>query len=355
MGSGLTIDNQATRDSTNYFRGESDVTAAYLMIDFPITRKLRFIGGARLETTDINSRTLDPDDSEGQLDNTDILPSVNFIYALDETMNLRFAYTNTIARPTFRELAPYLSFEFVGDFLYIGNPDLKRSLIQNFDARWEWFLNPGEIIALSGFYKDFKDPIESFIDPTFSDDNTLRSVKNVESAKVYGVEVELRKSLGFISSSFDDFRIGSNLSIVESEVDVPQEDIDEKIANGDPNPDKTRPFPGQSPYLFNLNLTYDDFESKTSAGVFYYLFGDRLFVTGRHATPDVYERGYGSLDVKVSQGFGDHFSVSLSGKNLLNPDQRFSYKLDNGLVDEEFNYSSYKQGITFSLSISYKL
>jgi outer membrane receptor protein involved in Fe transport len=269
-------------------------------------------------------------------------------------MNLRAAFTNTLARPTFRELAPYLSFEFVGDFLYVGNPNLKRTLIQNYDLRWEWFMNPGELLAFSGFYKKFENPIESYIDPTFSDDNTLRSVKNVDEALVYGLEFELRKGLGFIDPLLNNFKIGSNLSLVKSIVDVPQEELDEKIFNGDPDPDETRPFIGQSPYLFNINLTYDNYESSTSAGVFYTLFGDRLYVTGRHATPDVYERGYGTLDFKVTQGIFDNFEVALSAKNLLDPEQRFTYHLDNGVVDEEFNYSAYNLGRTFSISISYK-
>lgn len=352
---GLTIDNQATRDSTNYFRGDSKVTAAYLMVDLPIFKDLRFIGGARLETTKINSWTLDKEDARGALDNSDILPSLNLIYSLVENMNLRFAYTNTIARPTFRELAPYISFEFVGDYLYIGKPNLQRTLIQNYDLRWEWFLNPGEIIAVSGFYKDFADPLESFIDPTFSDDNSLITIKNVESGIVYGVEFEVRKELGFLWRVLDNFKLGTNFSLIHSEINIPQEDINEKIANGDPNPDKTRPFPGQSPFLFNLNLTYDNFESQTSAGIYYYLFGDRLYATGRHATPDVFERGYGSLDIKVSQGLFDHFEISLTGQNLLNPKQIFSYHLKNGLVDKEFNYSAHRNGATFSFSISYKL
>ena len=352
---GLTIDNEAVKDSTNYFRGDSKVNAGYLMVDLPITNDLRFVGGARLETTNMESWTLDENDEKGSLDNTDILPSVNLIYAFNETMNLRLAYTNTIARPTFRELAPYQSFEFVGDFLYQGNPNLKRTTISNYDFRWEWFVNPGEIIATSFFYKDFKDPIESYIDPTFSDDNTLRSVKNVDQAKVYGMEFEIRKNLDFIAPWLGNFKIGTNFSLVHSEVDVAQEDIDEKIANGDPNPDKTRPFTGQSPYLFNLNLTYDNYDSKTSAGIYYYLFGDRLYVTGRHATPDVYERGYGTLDIKATQGFGDHFEISLSAKNLTDPIQKFSYMLENDNVSKEFNYSAYKRGTTISLSLSYKL
>lgn len=351
---GLTIDNEAVKDSTNYFRGDSEILASYLMLELPITNRLRFIGGARLETTLMNSWTLDSDDAKGSLDNTDILPSLNIIYALNENMNLRFAYTNTLARPTFRELAPYLSFEFVGDFLYVGNPNLKRTLIANYDVRWEWFMNPGEIVALSGFYKDFTNPIESYIDPTFSDDNTLRSVKNVDEALVYGLEVELRKGLGFISSALQNFKVGSNFSLVESVVDIPQEELDEKIFNGDPNPDKTRPFIGQSPYLFNINMTYDNYETATSAGVFYTLFGDRLFLTGRHATPDVYERGYGTLDFKVTQGVFENFELALSAKNILDPEQIFSYRLDNGVVEKEFNYSAYNMGRTFSVSISYK-
>lgn len=351
---GLTLDNQAAKDSTNYFRGESEIFAGYLMFDLPISNRLRFIGGARLETTLINSKTLDKDDSVGKLDNTDILPSLNLIYSFNETMNLRFAFTNTIARPTFRELAPYLSFEFVGDFLYMGNPNLKRTLVENFDLRWEWFIAPGELLAVSGFYKEFTNPIETYIDPTFSDDNTLRSVKNVDKASVYGLEFEIRKNLGFLSQALHNFKLGSNLSLVKSLVDVPQEEIDEKIYNGDTDPEKTRPFIGQSPYLFNINLTYDNYETSTSAGVYYTLFGDRLFVTGRHATPDVYERGYGSLDLKVSQGVFNNFEVSLAGKNLLNPKQIFSYRLDNGVVDKEFNYSAYNQGTTFSITLSYK-
>lgn len=352
---GLTMDNEAVKDSTNYFRGDSEIMAGYLMIDLPITQSLRFIGGARIETTNMNSYTLDPDDETGNLDNTDVLPSLNLVYALDPTMNLRLAYTNTLARPTFRELAPYISFEFVGDFLYIGNPNLKRTLIDNYDIRWEWILNPGEIVALSAFYKNFHNPIETYIDPTFSDDNTLRSVKNVDEAVVYGVEFELRKNLGFLSPYLENFKLGTNFSFVHSAVDVPQEEIDEKIFNGDPDPDKTRPFNGQSPFLFNLNLTYDNFETGTSAGLFYFLFGDRLYITGRHATPDVYERGYGTLDFKATQSLFNNFEISLSAKNILDPEQVFSYKLDNGIVNKEFNYSAYRIGSSYSISVSYKL
>ncbi|MBN2426224.1 MAG: TonB-dependent receptor [Calditrichaceae bacterium] len=352
---GMTIDNAATRDSTNFFTGNAEIYAYYAMIDLPVFSRLRFIGGARLETTDMRSKTLDPDDGYGKIDDTDILPSLNLIYMLSGNMNLRAVYTNTIARPTFREFAPYQSFEFQGDFIYRGNPNLKRTLIKNYDFRWEWFLNPGEIMAVSAFFKQFENPLEPFIDPTFSDDNTLRSIKNVNEARVYGAEFEFRKGLGFLSSVADNFHIGTNITLVHSEVDIPEEDLAEKIANGDSNPDKKRPFAGQSPYIYNINFTYDNYKSLTTAGIYLNKFGDRLFMTGRHATPDIYERGFTSMDFKFSQGLGDKLVLSFTAKNLLNPNQVFSYQMKNDFVDKEYIYAKVSRGISTSVKITYKL
>ena len=56
-------------------------------------------------------------------------------------MNLRASYGRTLARPTFRELAPFASFSFVGGFTFIGNAELERTLINNYDfalgALWQ--------------------------------------------------------------------------------------------------------------------------------------------------------------------------------------------------------------------------
>jgi TonB-dependent receptor len=348
---GLTINNSNTRDSVNYFRGDMNVQAYYGMVDMPLTPWLRFIGGYRVETTELNSFSLDPTVERGRLEDVDWLPSFNLVFSLAKSMNLRLVYTNTIARPTFRELAPYVTFEYSGGFLVEGNPALQRTLIRNYDIRWEWFLQPGEIFAVSAFYKDFEDPILRFVDNTFStDSDKFTFINATEGATVYGLELEARKRLDFISEYF---QIGTNLSLVFSEQPLTD---DEKTANffaGDSS--TTRPFIGQSPYLFNLNFTYDNWESKTSAGIFYNIFGDRLFAVSRQGTPDIYERAYGTLDFKMSQGFGEHLTASFSVKNILDPEKKFSYRLDNGLVDKEFLYSSYKAGTSFGVSLAYKL
>lgn len=343
-------------DSSFFFTGDLNTFAYYSMIDIPLFNRLRFIGGARYESTLMNSRTQKSSDEPGRLDDLDILPSVNLIYGLQDNMNVRAAYSRTIARPTFRELAPYENFEFVGDFIFRGNANLKRTLITNYDLRWEWFINPGEIVAISGFFKKFTNPIErKFIRIGGSGDDYKIGVENVSQGRLYGTELEIRKSFDFISDKLSDLKIVSNLTLVYSEVDLPQDDYELKLIAGDSSAAKTRPFPGQSPYLFNINLIYDKYSSNTSIGIYYNIFGDRLFITGRDGTPDVFERGYGSLDVKASQGVFHNFMISFTARNLLNPAQEYSYTLKNELVNKDFIYQSYKKGVSYSLSITYKL
>ena len=111
----------------------------------------------------MNIVTKDSTYEKGELRNHDLLPSVSLIYQLKDNMNLRLVYGKTLARPTFRELAPFPSWDFANGFFFIGNPELNRTLIDNYDVRWEWFVRPCEIIALSTFYKKFHNPIERTI------------------------------------------------------------------------------------------------------------------------------------------------------------------------------------------------
>jgi len=144
--------------------------------------------------TKMNTTSGDTSATPGVLDNTDILPAVSAVYNLTDNMNIRGSYTNTIARPTFRELAPYTTFDFVGDFIFTGNAELQRTLIKNMDLRWEWFPQTGEIIAISAFYKDIENPIERIVR---LDVNRAQSVQNVAQAQVYGMEFEIRKKSKF--------------------------------------------------------------------------------------------------------------------------------------------------------------
>ncbi|MEM9935980.1 MAG: TonB-dependent receptor [Bacteroidota bacterium] len=336
-------------EDRNIYRGEQDVLGVYAMTVLPITPKLKFQGGARLEITDASTVSQDSSVAQGLLDLTDVLPSANFIYALQDNMNLRFGYTRTLARPTFREFSPFVSFDFIQDFLLVGNPNLERTLIDNFDVRWEWYPTPGEVISVSGFYKDFDKPIEKVIEPRAGGSVQELTFRNVPSAEVLGVEIELRKDLDFLGPFFESFQLGLNASLIDSKVDINQQELD-FIRSVDPERSANRPLYGQSPFAVNGELAYLNDSLGIKASVSYNIFGERISVVGG-ANPDVYEQPRGLLNVSVSKDLGNRWSARLRANNLLNPD----YKHVQEYRGVEYIYQLFNVGRTYSLSFTYNI
>lgn len=330
----------------NNYDAVQQVMAGYGMLDLSLTRRLRFVGGVRYETTEMRTVSADTTLPRGELDNRDWLPSANFVYSLTDNMNLRAAATRTLARPTFRELAPYSTFDFVGDFVFSGNAQLERTLITNYDLRWEWFVRPGEILAASTFYKRFEDPIERVI--LTSVGNNSLSVQNVDEATVYGVELEARKRLDDVAGLLRNFQVGGNLTLVQSEVSIPQAELD-VIRAADPDAATSRRLQGQSPYLVNLDVTYDNYETGTAVGLYYNLFGERLSTVSEGAAPDIFERARTMVDLVASQKVFSYFTLKFSAKNLLNAPVRFSQRFKG----QAFIYQEYETGRVFSLGVSY--
>ena len=288
-----------------------------------------------------------PSADEGKIDTKDLLPSVSFIYSAMENMNFRFSYGKTLARPNFREIAPFKNYDFNGGDSYVGNPSLERTLIDNFDLRWEWFSRPGEIYSISLFYKKFYNPIEAKI---LDGVNKVNSWANVPHADVRGIELEARKNLSVISSSLSGFVFGGNFSYIWSEVDIDSKEL-ESIRAYEPYASSTRPFQGQSPYLVNLYLNYDDENAGWSASIFYNVFGKRLATVGSVGAPDVYEKPFNMLNASVTKKLFQNLSLKISAKNILDSKvekfQEFKGK--------EFIYNSYRIGSGISLELKYNL
>src|SRR5690606_17617008 len=140
------------------------------------------------------------------------------VLALSDRMNFRASFTKTIARPNFREIADYTSFEFVGDFVYVGNPDLRRTTIKNYDLRWEWFPRKGELLAVSLFHKEMADPIERGVFSTINSGEL--QYQNAAHGEVRGVEIEARKGLDFLSERLRNWSGGFNYTWVGSSVEI---------------------------------------------------------------------------------------------------------------------------------------
>ncbi|MGH1362550.1 MAG: TonB-dependent receptor domain-containing protein [Calditrichia bacterium] len=333
--------------SVGSYTGDQRINATYLMADIPLTPAIRVIGGARLESTRMNvTNGID----SGSLNDDDVLPSFNLNYQFIRDHFLRLAYGRTLARPNFREKAPYASFNFIGDFIFNGNIDLERTLINNYDVRWEWFMAPGEIIAISGYYKDFKNPIERVIDEESGGENDVIEFRNIESSEVMGLEFEFRKRLGFVASALNNFTINTNMSFTQSEVKIPEEEL-ENIVALDPNADDTRDLVGQSPYLLNVGLTYFRPVSGSSVTLSYNTFGDRLYEIAAGATPDVFERGRHTLDLNLSQQIFKNLTLKLGMKNILDAKNTYSHDFKG----QEFIRRQYRSGRQVGLSFSYDL
>lgn len=336
---------KATKE--NSYTGYERIAAAYGMAVYDMG-KFKVIGGTRLETTDIFVESRDTSLATGSINQVDFLPSLNLIYRLNDDMNLRASATQTLARPNMRELAPFTSFDFGGDFRIKGNPDLERTLIQNYDFRWEWYTNPGELIAVSTYYKNFINPIVTAF--VLESANPLIEYTNVDRAQVYGIEFEFRKKLDFLSPSLKDFKFATNVSLINSVVDIPEDEV-AVINLNNPEKGNTRPFQGQSPYLVNASLNYNNVDMGLDAIVSINVFGRRLSDISEGANPDVYEDPRPQLDFSVSKGLTQRWGLRINANNLLNPNVQRSmrYKGNDYLIQR------FRTGRTIGMSLSYKI
>lgn len=351
--------NDETVATDAYAAGEN-LLAGYAMVDMPITEALRLIAGARVEQWDlrldaINALTgaVNPalGASRSQLD---LLPSLNLVYQLDAAMNLRASASRTVARPEFRELAAF-RFDDYRQSMY-GNPALERTTIVNLDTRWEWFPGGGEVVAVSGFYKRFTDPIEQFY---LIGSGISVEPANADDAVSYGAELEMRRSLGFLDQSLSEFSLGANLTIVRSEVSFADDEFVEVfdgISTTQYSPmiltSRSRPMQGQSPYVVNASLGYDRLDWGTSATLLYNLYGSRLAIVGTEGIPDTYETSRHTLDLNLTQRLPAGLQLRLSGRNLLDSETRFEQAFDDG---EVVGIERYRTGRSIAIGMSFNL
>jgi TonB-dependent receptor len=349
-------------DQQNSYDASQSVHAFYGMIDYHLSPKLRVNTGIRVETTDMllesailaqqEYNEIAASEFRGSLDLADVLPSFNLTYKLHEkdlsSTNLRLAASRSVARPMFREKAPYSAFDFFTQEVITGAPELQRTLVSNLDLRIEHFPYIGEIFSMSLFYKHFTDPIEQVIIATAA--NVEITWENVTQAEVYGAEFEVRKTLGFIGENWERFGIGANLTLVKSKTTISEDEL-ELIRATDHDHKETRPMWGQSPYIVNAIASYDNEELGLNMALSYNIQGPKLVLVTKGGTPDIYDQPRSNLDLTVRKRLGEHFGVGFKARNLMDPAYRKSYEYKNELYD----WQSYTVGRTFSLSFTYRI
>jgi TonB-dependent receptor len=351
-------------EPTNNYDARSSVLAGYLMTEMTFG-KLKAIYGARIEKADmfytgINSRGRRFNDAK-TLDEINVLPSVNLVYALTETMNVRGSFGQTLARPSFREKSAAQIYDPITKRFFNGNLDLEQTMISNYDLRWENFSDNADMVSLSGFYKNFDGHIEMVTYDVATDNVKPR---NAGTSRVYGVELEVRKSLDFIAPVLSNVSVGTNVTLANSEVDLKSVIINEsglsELQSRQNNAREgevvksTRPMGGQSPYIVNAYMNYSTPDGSTNANLSYNVQGESLFIIGVGAVPDVYTQPFHSLNFNLFRDFGlnknHRFTVGVN--NILGSARKDLYK---GYGDASAIYSLLKPGRTFSLTYGYTL
>lgn len=341
---GTALELEETTRPNDAYDASQMVFAAYVMADSWVLSRLRVTLGARVESAQQKMISFDPyaatlSQVESKLDDTDFLPSVNVVVKVARDMNLRLAASRTVARPQLRELAPFSFTDYFGAYEIVGNPDLSRTSIYNGDVRFEIFPGSGEVLAVSGFYKQFYAPIEQVILPS---NQGITTYRNAESARLFGAELEVRKGLGFIHPVIRELTVLANLTLVSSKVTIDPTQIGIQTNN-------ERPLQGQSPWVVNAGLDFSPEKWGTRVRVLYNIFGPRIVQVGAFGLPDVYERPRHQLDLFAAQSIGKHFDVKLTVENLL--DARWQRTQTTNAA--RYVVNEYRKGVTVFLGGEY--
>jgi TonB-dependent receptor len=343
-------------DIINTYAAYDKLYAGYVGLKIPIAEIIDIYGGVRVEDfhrTITGFYKVEKDaDNNIMNDSLDIVkdslgffPSINFKVKINDKNNLRLSYGRTINRPEFREVTGSYYEDFDLNAIVHGNPSLNSGIIDNYDIRYEWYPNHGELVSLAAFYKKFTNPIEIFQIPAGTTFDYMPY--NTEKAFSKGIELEMRKKLSFtegmpIVGFLKDLTLVFNASLINSEINT-----NKPFAR-----DSIRPMQGQSPYIVNCGLSYNKPESGLMVNINYNRVGKRIAFVGTPINPNTWELPRNSLDLTVDKLIGKNLSIKLGIKDLLNDPVHFvEYMIGNEQV--EVTKIKYVPNRKISLGITY--
>ena len=318
------------------YSAELSYNSVYAMYDHTVDSTWQFIVGARYEMYDQTTDTFDLTTGapvQGIVDEPGLLPSLGINWFYSDTQQLRFAMSQTVARPDFKEASNAVYFDNEFNVRIRGNKDLTISDVLNLDLRWEWYFgdNEQDSLSVAAFYKEMTDPIERVVQPASGTAGNTRTFQNSDKADLYGMEVEGRKE--FVLS--DDYNrtlfVSFNMAYIESEVTAANQ--------------LTRALQGQPEYTANLVIGYDDLSAGQQLTLLYNQNGQSIADVGVLGAPDVYLEPRGELNLVYRYDISDYATLKARIENLL--DEKVEYTQGSSV------FQSYEKGTTFQLGFEW--
>ena len=350
-------------EANNAYQGIQSNFATYLSEEFSLNALAKMVVGLRMERYDQFYTGVDQQEAaapgtglnyywEPVLNNFNLFPTASFIYSVNENSNLRLGAFRTVARPSFKEKSAAQIEDVLTGITFIGNLDLINTTISNLDFRYEYFFEGGQTVALSGFYKYFQNPIELVAYSAAAPSNF--QPRNVGDATVAGAEFEIRKNLGFLGMKHLEFN--SNVSIIYSAVQRDSTEYAARLASARTGEviSELRPMQGQSPYMLNAGLSYNNPKNGWQGGLFYNVQGEKLHIVGIADNPDVFEVPFHSLNFNILKNFGEdrQYQIGFGVNNIMDDTRDRLFRSYNSSSPY---FSTWAPGRTFKVSFRYSL
>jgi TonB-dependent receptor len=330
----------STGDPLNYGASEK-VGAGYLQGKLS-NEKFEVLAGARVENTNQGyylEHVVQGLPNEGSQKYTDVLPSVNLKYKLNEKTNLRASYYEAINRPSFFEIVPYRVVN--EDFTEAGNPDLKHTVAHNADVRYELFPKASEQFLVGAFYKRIINPIEFGM--VLQGQGSFYMPTNFGNATNYGLELDYTKYLYNFGIKLNYTYTNSNITTSKLfYYNNPDASSTEHVLVR--NVDQDRRLAGQAAHVANLTLLYKSIQNGVDAQMSLAYTGDRLFAVSRYVDNDIWQSGFVQLDASAEKKFGKSYVVFAKATNLLNTPVKDYVKKINPANSKAPGYQTFNNG-----------
>jgi TonB-dependent receptor len=336
------------------YTAEQDLSAFYINQLVSVTSQLDVFAGLRIESS--KQQLIDSQNGSAYepLETSDALASISANYSLSDAHKLRLGFANTLSRPDFREFSPNRYKDPVTGDIVFGYPDLDYTKINNLDFKYEWYMSYDEMFSIGVFQKDFTNPVETIVNKDTNSQGGAKIItyRNALGATSQGIEVGIRKRLNFMGSFFDNIYASSNYALINSSVQLEANSTDtfiKELTTTD------RPMQGQSSYVFNLNLGYDNPNTSRSAFLAYNEYGKRIVALGSFGAPDYYEYPFKKLDFVLNWQLNDTYDVQIKKIGYS-----FGVKVTN-ILDSDVEvrqgdavYETHKPGVGVDVSFSLK-
>ena len=313
---GLYVEN--AYDARNNYIGLEAVVAGYMLIDLKLMKRMKLTTGLRTEATanaftyfnttgvELDSFTFYPV----------ILPAVSLKYEVQRDMFIRAGYTSSIARPTLREISTFTNFDYFGDYTVTGNYRLASNptTLHNFDFRWEVYPSNKEVVAVGAFFKYLNKPIE--IASMQNAPNEEFQFQNIPFAYLFGAEIELKQGLGILGDWGKNFVMGANLGVIYSQARITNNEL-ALMRVDNPEVSNFRQLFGQSPYVMNFLLNYNNDNLGLDVNASFHISGKKIVYVLYGNTPNIYEQPRGMLNVNIAKHLKDRYHFRFSVENLL--------------------------------------